>query len=71
MAFFLKADGFLGAARPDNGVVRIPGRGGGGGGGPRQAGIPGCGGRGGGGGAGGKTAEQLEDGTAASCTVSE
>jgi len=34
MAFFLEAEGFLRAARPDNGVVKIPGRGGGGGGGP-------------------------------------
>ena len=50
MAFFLEAEGFLRAARPDIGVVRIPGRGGGGGGGPWEGGIPGCGGGGGGGG---------------------
>lgn len=71
MAFFLEAEGFLRAARPDNGVVKIPGRGGGGGGGPWQGDIPSCGGRGGGGGGGGKRAELLEEGTAASCTVSE
>ena len=35
MAFFLETESFLKAARPDNGVERIPGRGGGGGGGGR------------------------------------